>query len=143
MGGFNFDSTLGYPGEGPPTEVPESISDIFSPETEVWLNELEEEKRLIEQLPVVMSVEFVIGETSNLTKVKAVLSCCWDQSSRKFKRAMESCTDDNRKPTLLEAARTLRAKMIKDHMSASHTHDPRAIERCEALAQDQQEPTRG
>eukprot|EP00966_Prymnesium_polylepis_P231181 5349807-Prymnesium_polylepis.1 len=30
--------------------------------------------------------------------------------------------------------------MIKDHMPASHTHDPRAIERCEALAQDQQEP---
>ena len=130
--GYEFDSTLGYPAEGPPTELPLAE---FSEATEAWLGALEEQRRLIEQLPVVKSVDFVFGETANLTKVKVTVWCCWEASRSAFKQLHEACTEDDRKPSLLEAARVMRANLEK-HTSASHKHDPRAIARREVLAHD-------
>ena len=132
--GYEFDSMLGYPGEGPPIEM--LPAELVSEATEAWLDALEEEKRLIEQLPVVKSVDFIIGETANLTKVKATLWCCWEPGRSRLKEIHEACTEDNRKPSLLEAARAMRAKILEKHACASHAHDSRAVARKEATTQE-------
>ena len=54
--GYAFNSTLGYPGEGPPP-----CSD-FDEGTELWLQELEATTRLIDELPVVQKVRFSYHE---------------------------------------------------------------------------------
>ena len=128
---YSFDTTLGFPGEGPPTEVPD---ELLSKDVEMWLDEIEEEKRLIESLPVVQKVGFIVGETANLSKVKAILLCCW--AGDRFKTIAESCTEDSRKPTHLEAARALREKITREHCCVGHQHHPRAVARREALSSD-------
>jgi hypothetical protein len=134
--GFEFDSTLGYPGEGPPTPIVEEElrcdEELYTPEVDTWLEELRREEELLLALPVVQKVDFFTGNTSNLTKVEATLNCCW--ASGQFKRVKEACTDNDQKPTLVEAARALRATIEKDHCCAGHQHHQRAIERREALA---------
>ena len=55
--GFAFNSTLGYPGEGPPT------TSEFDEGTEHWLQQLEEQKRLIEELPCVQQVKLYAHES--------------------------------------------------------------------------------
>ena len=132
--GYEFDSTLGFPGEGPPIEVPPA--ELVSEATEAWLDTLEEEKRLIEQFDVVKSIDFIIGETANLTKVKATLWCCWEASRRTFKQIHEACTEDDRKPSLLEASRALHAALLEKHGGNGHVWHPRAVERRALLAQE-------
>jgi hypothetical protein len=74
--GFAFNSTLGYPGEGPPTPLE------FDEGTELWLQQLEDETRLIEELPCVQQVKLYEHDTNpNLNYIQATLWCCW-QSSR-------------------------------------------------------------
>eukprot|EP00327_Prymnesium_parvum_P011784 CAMPEP_0184393462 /NCGR_PEP_ID=MMETSP0007-20130409/34740_1 /TAXON_ID=97485 /ORGANISM="Prymnesium parvum, Strain Texoma1" /LENGTH=183 /DNA_ID=CAMNT_0026744459 /DNA_START=214 /DNA_END=766 /DNA_ORIENTATION=- len=110
--GFEFDSTLGYPGEGPPAE------NFITEEMERWLDELEEEKWLLEQLPVVQKIDFLYGEAANANKVQATLLCCW--AGERFKRIKEQCTDDGKKPTFLEAIRALR-ETINESTAAQAT----------------------
>ena len=50
--GFDWDSTLGYDGKGPPVGLEAPL------ETEMWLQQVEEQKRLIEALPVVKRLDF-------------------------------------------------------------------------------------
>jgi hypothetical protein len=62
--GFEFNSTLGYPGEGPPVGTDAPL------EMEVWLQQVEEQKRLIEALPVVKRLDFFYDDADqNLNKV--------------------------------------------------------------------------
>jgi hypothetical protein len=107
----------------------------LSAEAELWLQQLEEEQRLVEQLPFVIgSVGYVISNsTTNGNKVQATVSCCWEKSTRSFKQIKVAC-DDTMKPTHLEALRALRQKLIEDHGGSGHPVDPRAAERREALA---------
>ena len=80
--GFAFDSTLGYPGEGP---SPEPMG------TEAWLKQLQEETCLLVQLPMVKRVEFEChNEITNRNKVVATLWCCWEKSRSSFKQVKES-----------------------------------------------------
>jgi hypothetical protein len=70
--GFDWDSTLGYDGEGPPSGLETPL------ETEGWLQQVEEQKRLIEALPVVKRLDFFCDDDNqNLNKVEATLWCCW------------------------------------------------------------------
>mmetsp|Transcript_34823 Transcript_34823/g.86620 ORF Transcript_34823/g.86620 Transcript_34823/m.86620 type:complete len:177 (+) Transcript_34823:215-745(+) len=126
--GFEFDSTLGYPGEGPPAE------NFITEEMERWLDELEEEKWLLEQLPVVQKIDFLYGEAANANKVQATLLCCW--AGERFKRIKEQCTDDGKKPTFLEAIRALRETITREHCCTSHSHHPRAVARRDVLARE-------
>jgi hypothetical protein len=106
--GFAFNSTLGYPGEGPPTclELDEG--------TELWLQELETTKRLIEELPVVRDVTFFYHEDDpNLNYIQATLWCCW--SGGRLKRLKEATDQTGKKPTHLEAAKALHDTIVKKH----------------------------
>ena len=82
--GFGFNSTLGYPGEGPPVGLETPL------EAEVWLQQVEEQKRLIEALPVVKRLDFFCDDDNqNLNKVEATLWCCW--AGGRLKRVKEAC----------------------------------------------------
>lgn len=111
----------------------------FPPAAEVWLAELEDEKRLIEALSVVKSVRFSSGETLNDNKCWANLLCCWSPSMRTFKSIAVAC-DERSKPTHLEALRELHAKIVSEHCSEDHTHHPRAVERREATVGSEATP---
>lgn len=97
------------------------------------LPEWRKEKRLIEELP------FVKGDVvcqkhvvkANLNKVRATVTCCWE-SGNCFKRVTVAC-DEKEKPTHLEALMALRAKLIKEHGTAEHVPDPRAVLRLQTL----------
>jgi hypothetical protein len=124
--GFAFNSTLGYPGKGPPTPLE------FDEGTELWLQQLEEEKRLIEELPCVQQVKFYDHEADpNLNYIQATLWCCW-QGGR-FKQMKEATDQTGNKPTHLEAARALRGKIIEKHAFPAHVFDHRAVARRAAL----------
>ena len=118
--GFEFDSTLGFPGEGPSSEEMGN---------ETWLFRVAEEQRLIEALPVVLgSVKFYYDEADpNLNKVEVTVGCCW--LSGKLKRVKDNCTKDGKKPSHLEALVSLREKLEREHCGADHEHHPRAVER--------------
>jgi hypothetical protein len=60
---------------------------------EEWLVQLENEKRTIEELPVVKgAVDFFYSDVSvNLNKVQATVWCCWAGSQ--FKRVMVACDE--------------------------------------------------
>ena len=124
--GFDWDSALGYDGEGPPSGLETPL------ETEVWLQQVEEQKRLIEALPVVKRLDFFCDDNNqNLNKVEATLWCCW--AGGRLKRIKESCDMTGAKPTHLEAARALRAAIIDKHACAGHVFDHRAVARRAAL----------
>lgn len=126
--GFEFNSTLGYPGEGPPVGTDAPL------EMEVWLQQVEEQKRLIEALPVVKRLDFFYDDADqNLNKVEATLWCCWGGSQ--FKRVKEAC-DKGAKLTHLEAASVLRNKIIEKHACAGHVFDHRAVSRRAAIEAD-------
>ena len=129
--GFAFNSTLGYPGEGPPTPLE------FDEGTELWLQQLEDETRLIEELPCVQQVKLYEHDTNpNLNYIQATLWCCW-QSSR-FKQMKEPTDQTGNKPTHLEAARVLRGKIIEKHACPGHVFDHRAVARRAALKANQE-----
>ena len=135
--GYEFDSSLGYPGEGPPVELEKP----FEVDTEAnWLEQLEQEKLAIEAIPFISKVDFFCDEhTQNLNKVIATVWCCWDSSSRSFKRVFENCDQSGKKPTHLEAARALRTKLIDStHARTGHVFDHRAVTRREELMRQQQ-----
>ena len=135
--GYEFDSSLGYPGEGPPVELEKP----FEVDTDAnWLEQLEQEKLEIEALPFVSKVDFFCDEhTQNLNKVIATVWCCWDSSSRSFKRVFENCDQSGKKPTHLEAARALRTKLLDStHARTGHVFDHRAVTRREELMRQQQ-----
>ena len=126
--GFEFNSTLGYPGEGPPVGTDAPL------EMEVWLQQVEEQKRLIEALPVVKRLDFFYDDADqNLNKVEATLWCCWGGSQ--FKRIKEAC-DKGAKLTHLEAANVLRNNIIEKHACAGHVFNPRAVSRRAAIEAD-------
>ena len=97
---------------------------------EKWLAEVESEKHMIEEMPVVKgSVDFFYSDTSaNLNKVQASVWCCWAPARRTFKQVLVAC-DEKEKPTHLEALRALRAKLVSEHMCATHEPDERAVAR--------------
>uniref|UniRef100_A0A6T7HW18 Uncharacterized protein n=1 Tax=Coccolithus braarudii TaxID=221442 RepID=A0A6T7HW18_9EUKA len=130
---FEFDSTLGYPGEGPPTEA---LDEAQLPEAaDLWLMQVEEETRLVEALPFVLGkVRFDYSDASaNLNKVEVVVSCCW--ASSRLKRGKVAC-DETTKSTQLEALRALRLKLVDEHGRADHVHDPRAVARRAEVERD-------
>ena len=137
--GYEFNSSLGYPGEGPPVEL-EKPFEVDTDAMEVWLEQLEQEKLAIEALPFVSKVDFFCDEHSqNLNKVIATVWCCWDSSSRSFKRVFENCDQSGKKPTHLEAARALRTKLLDStHARTGHVFDHRAVTRREELMRQQQ-----
>jgi hypothetical protein len=125
--GFAFNSTLGYPGEGPPT------CSEFDEGTELWLQELEMTKRLIEELPVVRDVTFYYHEDDpNLNYIQATLWCCW--SGGRLKRLKEATDQTGKKPTHLEAAKALHDTVVKKHACEGHPYHPRAVARRQELA---------
>ena len=97
---------------------------------EKWLAEVESEKHMIEEMPVVKgSVDFFYSDTSaNLNKVQASVWCCWAPARRTFKQVLVAC-DEKEKPTHLEALRALRAKLVSEHMCATHEPHERAVAR--------------
>ena len=117
--GFSFDATLGYPGEGPPTE-------LLTEATELWLSEVEKAKRLVEDLPFVKGeVQFHCSEGSaNSNKVLATVWCCWEPSRRSFKQVAVAC-DNKDMPTHLQALHALRADLVRKHGALDHVHDER------------------
>ena len=128
--GFAFNSTLGYPGEGPPTLE-------FDEGTELWLQHLEEETRLIKALPCVQQVKLYDHDSDpNLNYIQATLWCCW-QSGR-FKQMKEATDQTGNKPTHVEAARALRGKIIEKHAYPGHAFDHRAIARRATLKANQE-----
>lgn len=124
--GFAFDSTRGYPGEGPP----------FDMDQDTWLSELDDEVQLIEQLPFVVGrVQFECSdERANLNKVFVTVGCCW-QSGRLL-RVYDQCTETTQppRPTHLEALRNLRSTLLRKHACEGHVHHPKAVARCQELA---------
>ena len=101
---------------------------------ELWLEQLETEKRSIEAMPVVKgSVDFFYSkESANLNKVQATVWCCWAAARRSFKQVVVAC-DDKTRPTHLEALHELRAKLVTEHMCAGHVPNERAVERRRVL----------
>jgi hypothetical protein len=82
----------------------------LSPESllsdEKWLAEVEEEKRLIESLPVVKgSVQFGYSEKTSDNKVWVTVWCCWQASNGSFKQIKDNCDEKGGKPTHLEVRR--------------------------------------
>jgi len=131
--GFEWDHTLGYDGEGPPDGEGSLDHVEFDNGTILWLEQMEEELRLLEALPVVQRVDLNYHDTDpNLNYVKATLWCCWE--GNRFKRVKESTDQTGKKPTHLEAARELRAKLVAKHCCEAHRHHPRAVARREQLA---------
>ena len=102
---------------------------IVDEDTSIWLEQVEEEKRLIEALPVVNGAVsfFYHNDITNLNKVQALVGCCW--ASGRLKRVMVNCDETGLKPTHLEALRELRAKIMKEHMHEGHVHHPKAVQR--------------
>ena len=98
-----------------------------------WLRDLEEEIRLINELPFVKMNTLTFRESelsSNLNKVEVAVCCCW--SGCQFKRPVMNC-DKKEKPTHLEAARALRLELIAKHGQAGHPLHPSAARRRAAL----------
>ena len=65
--------------------LPEEAPQVsLSEKAEAWLLQLEEEQRLIEELPFVNgSVHFVTSDSkTNDNKVQVSVSCCWEKSRR-------------------------------------------------------------
>ena len=107
----------------------------LSEAAEQWLLQLEEEVRLIEELPFVQKGTLVFRESeqsANLNKVEVAVWCCW--SGSQFKRPVASC-DEKEKPTHLEAARALRLDLIEKHGQQGHPTHPRAANRRTALVE--------
>ena len=54
-------------------------ADEFDEDASIWLEQVEEEKRLIEALPVVIGAVsfFYDDDVTNLNKVEALVGCCW------------------------------------------------------------------
>ena len=71
LGGFNLEGNM-------------QAEDELSEETQVWLQQVEDEQHAIMALGFVKGVAFYYGETANLCKVMATLWCCW--SGGKLKR---------------------------------------------------------
>jgi len=96
----------------------------------VWLQSVEEEKRLIEALPFVKGeVAFIISDkAANANKVQASVWCCWDGGNQSFKRVIISC-DEKVKLTHLEALRALRVKLVNEHGQSDHPVHSKAAER--------------
>ena len=122
--GLQFDSTLGYPGEGPVS----SEAEAFTAEQQAWLADCEKEQRLVEAMAVVKSVSFIYSDVSfNLNKVQATVWCCWDGARRSFKQVPVACHETER-PTHLEALVALRAKLEREHACAGHQWADRAVQ---------------
>ena len=125
-----------FPAEGALSEG------ALSEAAEQWLVQLEEEIRLINELPFVKpgSLTFRESEESaNLNKVEVAVWCCW--SGSQFKRPV-ACCDEKEKPTHLEAARALRCELIQKHGQPDHPTHPRAAGRRAALEEaGEVEPT--
>mmetsp|Transcript_26221 Transcript_26221/g.83283 ORF Transcript_26221/g.83283 Transcript_26221/m.83283 type:complete len:151 (-) Transcript_26221:45-497(-) len=64
LGGFNLEGNM-------------QAEDELSEETQVWLQQVEDEQHAIMALGFVKGVAFYYGETANLCKVMATLRCCW------------------------------------------------------------------
>ena len=91
-----------------------------------WIEQIEEEKRLVEALNVVKGkVKFYYGENPNDNKVEASVWCCWDGGNRTFRRVKEQCDKIGTKPTHLEALRALRVKILSEHACVGHVPHPR------------------
>jgi hypothetical protein len=86
-------------------------ADEFDEDASIWLQQVEEEKRLIEALPVVIGAVsfFYHNDVTNLNKVQALVGCCW--ASGQLKHVKVNCDETGLKPTHLEALRELRAKI--------------------------------
>ena len=136
--GYDFDASLGYPGEGPPVELEKPV-EVENDAMNVWLQQLEHEKLAIEVLPFVKQVDFFCdAHSQNLNKVMATVWCCWDPSRRSFTRVFENCDQSGKKPTHLEAARALHSKLIDSkHARSDHVFDQRAVNRREELMRQQ------
>ena len=104
--GLEFDSTLGFPGEGPPTV------DEVTMDNETWVAACAEQIALIEAMPIVIgTVGCTCGEEPNNNKVWATVNCCWMPARRSFKQIHDQCTKDGKKPSHLEALIALREKL--------------------------------
>jgi hypothetical protein len=113
--------------------LPDEPSQVSLPaEAEVWLQQLQEEQELIEELPFVKGS---VGYVTNDNKVQATVWCCWEKSRRSFKQVKVAC-DDTSKPTHLEALQALRKKLLEEHGASDHPIDSRAAERRAALEAD-------
>ena len=126
------------PPPGPPSDeeispdpsTPTRVEEPFTEASELWLSQLDEEKRLVEALPCVKgAIAFHVSDGSaNKNKVLATVWCCWEPSRRTFKQIAECCNETGEKPTHLEALRALRAKLIDTHGRADHEPNARAVD---------------
>jgi hypothetical protein len=99
----------------------------ISEAAELWLAQVEEEKRQIEALDVVRRVYFTHGESFNDNKAWVSLSCCWQASRRSFKSISVNCHETLR-PSQLENLKQLHADVLKTHACSTHKHDERAVQ---------------
>lgn len=137
--GYEFDSSLGYPGEGPPVFEKPPV-ELESEAMALWVLELEKVQLAIAALPFVQKVEIFSDDyDQNLNKIQATLWCCWDSSGSRFKRVIESCDKTGKKPTHLEAALALHTSLVKKHGCNGHVFDPRAVARREQLTRERSE----
>ena len=123
--GYEWNSTLGYDGEGPRTATSYTHQDHIELEdkTNLWLEQVAQEVTLLEALQVVQRIDFNFDDTDpNLNYVKATLWCCWEGD--RFKRVKESVDQTGKKPTHLEAARKLRETLTAKHCCEAHRHHP-------------------
>ena len=127
--GGEADEVIRFMEQMPAEQELYDIDELIDEDASIWLQQVEEEKRLIEALPVVIgAVSFFYHDVvTNLNKVQALVGCCW--SSGQLKRVKVNCDETGLKPTHLEALRGLRMKIMEEHMCEDHVHHPKAVER--------------
>ncbi|KOO35179.1 hypothetical protein Ctob_010692 [Chrysochromulina tobinii] len=127
--GGEADEVIRFMEQMPAEQELNDVDELIDEEASIWLQQVEEEKRLIEALPVVIgAVSFFYHDVvTNLNKVQALVGCCW--ASGQLKRVKVNCDETGLKPTHLEALRGLRMKIMEEHMCEDHVHHHKAVER--------------
>jgi len=127
--GGEADEVIRFMEQMPAEQELHDVDELIDEDASIWLQQVEEEKRLIEALPVVIgAVSFFYHDVvTNLNKVQALVGCCW--ASGQLKRVKVNCDETGLKPTHLEALRGLRMKIMEEHMCEDHVHHPKAVER--------------
>ena len=127
--GGEADEVIRFMEQMPAEQELHDVDELIDEDASIWLQQVEEEKRLIEALPVVIgAVSFFYHDVvTNLNKVEALVGCCW--ANGRLKRVKVNCDETGLKPTHLEALRGLRMKIMEEHMCEGHVHHHKAVER--------------
>ena len=87
--GGEADEVIRFVEKSPELEL--NDANEFDENALIWLQQVEEEKRLIEALPVVIGAVsfFYHDDVTNLNKVEALVGCCW--ANGQLKRVKVNC----------------------------------------------------